>query len=834
MEEPTILIISTQPSSVEAQVGQYTGFVCKAETIPESSNTISYTWEKFSVGLNRWLKFLDETSARLIFEQVQAYDAGRYRCKVEDSSSSNSPIYSREVTLSTYMGVLNLTKDTTPVSLFVGQTLALEVNSSTNVRGIATLYSWEKSPDGQTDWKSILGENNQKFSIASVRSGDSGYYRCVVSNAGAENSPVYSSAVEVDVKDVLINLTTTVPSPISIVEGKAFSIGINALLNDLRLPSFTFEKKQGTDWIFYTVNNTGVLSFDRTPLSFAGTYRCRVSDYLAANSPVFTSEFTFTVSDSFSAGDISQSPASFTIGQTATLSANPIIDNADLRYSYQWQRQKAGGSVWEDVANGRKKDLVFDQVRGEVYVDKFRCKISNNVGTEKISSEFSSSFNPFVFVSENPQSEILFKKEIEQDGIDTVERTFALEPVIISTSPASVSYQWQISTDNQATWQDISGQTSSTLELTETEIIALYDGDFYLRLKLTLGGTSTYTDPTFINAKDRLRFFGNCFDQLGVDALNDIGIDANILNPGDKCDDVNTCGMSAAELVDKYPIYDFQKGVYNTWGGVEFPWEISNLVSNLDFAATDDKWNISTYRAVITYFAGDRAIFFEKDGKRLSLFEAKEDIPVGDPAYDFSKWARVCYIDTNVPVGFPTIAELKDRFDYYAPEFYRENWGEFSEAWNKDLGDPDSDHWGNAKIKKDFFYRRGDVVLVDTVCEDALCIYVAVKDMPATQEVYDAYVPFALGEYWSKIYCVDTGYNKCLQYKRDNTLSNYELLEIGSKGHFVERPIPYNLDPSTPTLNEKVEQKLNPAVLTPREILDLDTNTYPYTADRNT
>lgn len=74
------------------------------------------------------------------------------------------------------------------------------------------------------------------------------------------------------------------------------------------------------------------------------------------------------------------------------------------------------------------------------------------------------------------------------------------------------------------------------------------------------------------------------------------------------------------------------------------------------------------------------------------------------------------------------------------------------------------------------------------------------------------------GPFWEKIYCVGTGRNKCLEYERKNNLSNYEVVPIGSQGHFVEKPIPYSLAPKEQTLNEITEQLPLPKILSQKEI----------------
>jgi hypothetical protein len=317
-------------------------------------------------------------------------------------------------------------------------------------------------------------------------------------------------------------------------------------------------------------------------------------------------------------------------------------------------------------------------------------------------------------------------------------------------------------------------------------------------------------------------YFKGCFEELSQeqkDALGEVsGVETDLVDKS--CDrELNTCGAGIDEIFDLYPIYDPQRGLFNTWGGIPFPWKISDLTFNLDFPATDDKWRVASYKARNAYFIGDRVIVIENDGYKICVYEALEDIPALSKAFKREKWEEVCCIETTIPAGLPSIEELKERFSYYFLDFFYRDWQDFISDWSNDLEEPEgNDQWNNARIRKEFFYREGDIVLVDSECEDALCVYIAIKDMPATQGVYDEYVKFKTDEYWQKIYCVKTGYNKCLEYQRKNQLSNYEVIPIGSQGHFVERPIPYDLAPPAPTLDQMADLGMVPVVLTQEQI----------------
>jgi hypothetical protein len=311
---------------------------------------------------------------------------------------------------------------------------------------------------------------------------------------------------------------------------------------------------------------------------------------------------------------------------------------------------------------------------------------------------------------------------------------------------------------------------------------------------------------------------------------------------------LNTCGMSVEELLSMYELYNPQKGLYKKWGDIPFPWETNEFTNNIDWDETDDRWQVSEYKSLITYYPGDRVLVIEQDGYELSLYEATEEILTFPAILDPSKWEKICSVKTTVPVGLPTIDQLYSSFELYDLQLFYTEWGEFDSEWDEELkeqslqsclgenpgatlaelekciddGRKSTDQWNKARKRKDFLYRRGDIFLVLGECGDTLCPYVVVEDIPATNEVFDQYKTFKPSQYWEKLYCVSTGENKCLGPQRTKRPEEgYEFVEIGSKGHFVEKPIPYKLSPPIDTLDE-LTQKFSPRVLTPKEIDVLD------------
>jgi hypothetical protein len=348
---------------------------------------------------------------------------------------------------------------------------------------------------------------------------------------------------------------------------------------------------------------------------------------------------------------------------------------------------------------------------------------------------------------------------------------------------------------------------------------------------------------------DSILFTGGCCNSLTpkqLKSLREACVDDNIIDTARCIENLNSCGISIEELFNTYPIYNPQKGLYSSWGDIPFPWEIAESTLNLLLADTDDRWRVAKYREIVAYAEGTRVLRIEQDGYEVVLYETLEDVLAFPFAFDSTKWQKICSIKTTVPAGLPSLEDLYSRFLFYELDFFFRDWGEIDEEWEanfreqslqtclsenptatfleleKCLSDKSSDRWSQARVRKEYFYREGDIVLVNGECGDVVCVYIALQDMPATQEVFDEYKVFKLGEYWEKIYCISTGENKCLGPQRTKMPEEaYEFIEIGSREHYVESPIPYSLRPEQKDLDELIERRAS-KVLSQREIDVLD------------
>lgn len=927
---PTKIEIVKQPSSISAIQGSSQSLYVSAKTT--SAEDIDFEWQKYNETTDSFEEVTGSSSnegtdfsySTLPFSNIQVASEGRYRCVITDGISS--AVTSEEVSISVTVPELEFTLEPLNQSVYVGNSVILEVDvKSTTNSTIA--FQWQFSTN-ETKWKNIPNERGKKLILANLDVSESGYYRCRATDNISNNSPLFSTATQVIVKKVEIEVGTG-GLQTSVIEGQELLLNVQASLNDTsRRPSFSFQKKETINskvvWNIVDVNDDGQFYIEKIQTTQAGEYRCVISDPIASNSPKTVSPINITVLPSYEVTTVTSSPSTATVDSNITLVPTVRIFNDKLAYYYVWERKENGSDEWKVINEAQEKAYTF-KATGTDYLDKFRCRVFNNLNTVKYTTpDFQLSFNPFVDVTKEPQKLIKFKENSQQIHV--------LDPEVVSTHASTLSYVWQKSLDYTivdeqivpSTWSDISTETNKKIELTpgpSGKLIQFNSGNtddfYYLRLKINFGHNSThiFSEPTKIDLKDVFNLFGDCLSKEAADNLYDTDlidsrdphgneslpdrqyietINVDPVGPTDKCKDKNTCGISIKELFDTYPIYNTQKGLYKSWGDIEFPWQLeearnpSGITCNLNDSETDDKWQVAKYKALYAYFPkigsgglsspadatclterpADRVLRIEDDGYRVCLYEAQQLVAAISGPFDKTKWKQICCITTSIPAGLPTSEEIKERYKPFELDFFLEEWGEYNATWDEDfyqqsfdqcrntnsvLADVEkcmkektgpygqsNDQWKQARIRRPYFYQVGDYAWFEGECKDTVCLYINIKDIPATEENYNKHKGFPkfLTEkdsqgndirvyYWERVYCVNTNMNKCLEPQRERDLPNYQLVELGSLGHYVEQPIPFfdlegnRLCNDFDLLNDVVEEAA-PRTLTQEDIDALD------------
>ncbi len=811
----SVLTIVSQPIDTKATQGGTATLSVVATTT--SSNSLVYQWQKFNESGDEWEVVTGATLKKLIIKDVDLTTSGSYRCVVSDENSD--PVISNAATLRVIVPELEFILEPRNVKTFIGNSATL-VSKAISTTSATISLQWQFSTDNVT-WANISGEKDSSLELTNLLASQEGYYRCRAVDNVSVNSPEFSASIKIDIEPVVLTIVTT-KLDTTVIEGSELSLQVGATINDRsRVPSFSFQKRYYIGsverWRVVEVNSTGIFFIRSIAKEQQGRYRCVVSHSLANNSPQIVSPIDIGVLDSFEVSQAYSSPTLAIVDNDVSLTATVKIINDNISFFYIWERKDSGSTDWNIINSAQDQTFTF-KATGKDYLSSFRCKVTNSLGTVKYTSpDFQLTFSPFVDVVEDLQKDIIFKENSEQ--------THILDPEVVSTHLSTVTYVWQKSYDN-STWSDISTETNKALELTPAKIASLNAGnvdDFYfVRLKIIFGQTSTtsFSEPTKIDLKDAYNLFGDCLNKTASDNLyNTDSLDSRVahgadslpdrqyietinidpVGPTDKCKDKNTCGISIDELFETYQIYNTQKGLYKSWGDIEFVWQLeeardpSGVTCNLNTTETDDKWQIAQYKALYAYFpkieAGglaspadatclterpaDRVLRIEDDGYKVSLYEAQELVTSLAGPFDKTKWKKICHVITSVPAGLPTPEEIKERYEPYELDFFLKEWEEYNATWDEDfyqqsfdqcrntnsvLADIEkcmkekngpygqsNDQWEQARIRKDFFYKVGDYVWIEGECKDTICLYICIEDIPATRLIFDELKQFKTG-----------------------------------------------------------------------------------------
>ena len=734
----SFITIKSQPVNLKIDEGLFATFSVEAEN--NIDEELSYQWQKFNTGLEEWEDLSGKTSFTLNILNSSTTNSGFYRCFITDGFSP--VVFTDSVELIVQEAVLSFTQEPLNALKFVGDSVTLEAEAVSSVKP-AVSYQWQKLSANGTTWGDIKNANNKVFTIGTLEASNAGFYRVKASDGISSNSPRYSAPAELEVEEVVLNLAFTGPFTTAALEGDEVLVSVSASLNNGERPTFKFEKKRVISisgqpnvvvWDTIDVNDTGNLFFQRIKKVNAGRYRCIVSNPIANNSPQTFSPIDISVTDSFIVNAISSNPSIVVLDSTIALTPEVIISSEKLNYYYLWQRKEPGEAEWKSLYKETNKTLSF-VATGKDYQTEFRCKVSNELNNEVISPAFTLSFGAFVDLTQDLPEKIIFPENSLQEH--------TLDPTVVSTHLSTVSYQWQKSLDEEATWSDIGGSTDKKLIITPSlakDLNNSNDTDHYsLRLKISFGETSTvsYSNSVYIDLKDAINLFGinACLTQEQVEelAITDATspnpspdahgnsllpnrtyieeINTSPIDPVDKCKDKNTCGISIQELFDTYPIYNTQKGLYKSWGDIEFPWQLeeardpSGVTCNLNDSETSDRWQIAQYKALYAYFPkiesgglsspadatclterrADRVLRIEDDGYKVSLYEANQLVTALSGPFDSIKWNKICHIITSIPAGLPTPDEIRERYNQFELDFFLDKWSEYNANWSEDF-----------------------------------------------------------------------------------------------------------------------------------------------------
>ena len=336
-----------------------------------------------------------------------------------------------------------ITAQPVDTSVVVGTAATLSVGAT----GADVAYEWQSSSDGIV-WAPLAGATASSYTTPVTGAADNGRrFRVVVSAAGIS---VTSSAVTLTVTAAVVAPAITVQpagQSVSAPDPATFSITASGTA-----PQYQWQRSSdvGVTWAdiagataaTYNTGATLTAMNDqryRVVVASAGGNVTSASAVLSVNPaptlPAFTAQ---PASQSVSAG----SAATFTAAAAGTPA--PTL---------QWQRSIDGGATWAPIAAATDVTYSTDPATLAQNGERYRAVASNGVG-----STLSDVATLTVAAAAAPSI------TGEPSNVTIVAGQGAAFIVGVSGTPTP-TLQWQLSTDNGASWSNINGATSDVLTL---------------------------------------------------------------------------------------------------------------------------------------------------------------------------------------------------------------------------------------------------------------------------------------------------------------------------------------------------------------------------------
>jgi len=423
--------ITNQPDSQIKCLGASASFF-----VTTASTGYTYQWRKGSTKLSNGGNISGATSDTLTINPVSSADGlNNYNVIISKSGSPNDT--SKNVAL-----IIN----SVTVATVAGQTVCSGTNAifkvSSTSTGPATLsYQWQVSTNNGTTFSNITGATASAYTVTTPGSSSDNYqYRAMVSSGACSSFTSTAGTLRVN------SITAAT------VAGQSVCSGTNAVFTVSTTSSgsaaLTYQ------WLLSTNGGTSYSNMTgATASSYTVTAPTSTSDnYQYENIVTSTGCASYTstagklrvngISAATVAGQIvcSGTNAVFTVSQTSSGSA---------ALTYQWLLSTNGGASFSNITGATASSYtvttpggISDNNQYENIVTSTGCaSYTSTAGTLRVNGISSATVAGQAVCSGS-------------DAVFTVSQT--------STGPASLSYQWQVSTNGGGSFSNISGATASS------------------------------------------------------------------------------------------------------------------------------------------------------------------------------------------------------------------------------------------------------------------------------------------------------------------------------------------------------------------------------------
>ena len=413
--------ITTQPVNANACTGQTATFSVV------NTGTATYQWQ-----VNTGSGFVNvggATSSTLTLPSVTAGMNGNTYQVIISNACATITSTSASLVVNT---TASITSQPTAVTLCSGLPATFTVAGA----GTGIQYQWQVSTDGGTTFANIAGATSPGFNITAT--------------TASQNGNIYHAVVSSQCNSVTsTNATLTVNSAPAITTAPVNTDACNGL--DATITSVI----SGSPTYQWEVSTDGGATF--SPVAGANAASLQLTNVASS-----MSGNRYRVTATNGCGTVTSTPVTLTVNTVVTVNTQPTDVNicAGLNTSfsisatgtglgYQWQVSTDDGVTFTDISGATNATYNINNVPTSLNNNKYRVVITSACSPAGTVSDvvLLTVFSPVTINAAPVNTSVC----IDNDATFTVD-----------ASGSGLTYQWQISTDNGATFTDISGATTSS------------------------------------------------------------------------------------------------------------------------------------------------------------------------------------------------------------------------------------------------------------------------------------------------------------------------------------------------------------------------------------
>ena len=465
--------IVNQPSGVTTCVGTNANF-----SVVANGNPNTYQWQVSTDGGVNFTDILGATANAYTLSNTNAAQTGnKYRVVI--SSCSTNPVVSNAATL-TVSNLATIATQPNNVNACSGGNATISVVAS----GSELVYQWQVSTDGGLTYNDIAGATTSSLSINGITNAfNNNKYRVKISNNCASNVTSESATLLVSEPATL----TSQPISQSICEGSNINFAVTAAGNNVSYQwqvstdgGTNFTNIVGATSSVYQLNN--VSPSLNNNLYRAVVFSCSAVGLNSSTAllnvtrlPLVTTPPTNVIS---------------CVGNAAIFSVQAVGDNVQ----YQWQMSSDGGITFNDISGATSASITINNVGISMNNYLIRVLLSNTCSASVLS--------PTAILTVNAQASIV-SSPVNQSSCPGNTVTFSAE----ATGPDLI-YQWQVSTDNGLTFTDISGATTSSVNIANV-LASMNNNQYRVKLNTSCSVSSISTNPAILTVLPQANIITN-------------------------------------------------------------------------------------------------------------------------------------------------------------------------------------------------------------------------------------------------------------------------------------------------------------------------------------